>query len=187
MKFEVTLRGICPMLQHRFSEDALTGVKSAGSGIKNPNEAQKRTIAESYLYKNSKNKLCVPANMIEGSIISASGEFKLAGAGKKTYKEMAKSSMFVFPEMIELKDQNYTVDVQSVVTPATGGRKMCYRPRFNEWEISFVLEVTDPRADVDTLKMILETAGLRKGIGSYRPKFGRFEVIKFDEVTKSKK
>lgn len=182
MKYDITIKGIAPLLQHRFSEESLTGTSKVGSNIKNPNAEQKREIASNFLYLDNKKQVVVPSNMIEAAMIASATEFRLAGAGKKTYKEMAKSSMFVFPELIPLKDQKWEVDGRAVVNSNTKGRSMSYRPRFEKWELSFTLDVTDPRADNEAIKGILETAGLRKGIGAYHPKFGRFEISKFTPV-----
>jgi len=68
------------------------------------------------------------------------------------------------------------------VNPTTRGRKMCYRPRIEDWSLDFTLEVNDDRIDSDVVKQILETAGMQIGIGAYRPRFGRFEVTSFKVV-----
>jgi hypothetical protein len=187
MKFDVTIKGTVPMLQHRFSEEKLTQVKAPRGGDKKLNDEERRETAKQYLYTDNKGRVVQPSAHIEGAMIKAATDFRLAGAGKKTYKDVVKAGVFVFPEMIVHKNQDWTVDSRSVVNQTTHGRSMSYRPRLEDWELSFELEVTDPRADADAIKGILENAGAYKGIGSYRPRFGRFEVVRFDPVTNSSK
>lgn len=183
MKFNVSIKGISPMLQHRFSEEKLTNVKKK-IGDKKLSEEEKRDIATQYLYLDSKKKVCQPASHIEGAMIKAASSVGLAGAGKKTYKDLVKAGVFVFPEYIPHKVQDWVVDGRSVVNQNTGGRAMSYRPRLDEWELAFSLEVNDDRADADAIREILTIAGMRNGIGAYRPRFGRFEVTSFKQTEK---
>lgn len=180
MKFQVKIKGISPLLQHRFSEEKLTGTKKRTGDSKLSDES-KRTSAEQFLYT-FKGKVIQPASHIEGAMVKAGTELRLSGSGKKTYKDLIKSSLFVTPEAIVHSNQEWIVDGRPVVNPTTRGRSMCYRPRIDEWELEFQMEVLDERADPDAIKEILTIAGLRQGIGSYRPRFGRFEVASFKET-----
>jgi len=59
------------------------------------------------------------------------------------------------------------------------------RPAFKDgWEAEFTLLVLDEQMPVDILKDILENAGRFRGIGDWRPHFGRFEVVEFKENSK---
>ncbi len=180
MKFKATIRGLCPLLMHRFSEDSLT-TPTKKTGDKKLTDDEKRTVAKEYLYL-EKGKLSQPAIHIESTMQKASTQFKMAGNGKKTYKELVKGGVFVFPDMIPHKYQKWEVDSRAVVNPSTGGRKMCYRPCLDKWELEFELQVNDDRADAEVIKQMLEHAGAYIGIGSYRPRFGRFEVVSFKEA-----
>lgn len=51
------------------------------------------------------------------------------------------------------------------------------RPRFDRWSLTFELEYDDNIFDESELKEIITKAGLYKGIGDYRPRYGRFEPI----------
>lgn len=180
MKFQVTIKGICPLLQHRFAEEKLTQIKKK-SGDKALNDDQKKEIASQFLYLQGK-KVCQPSSHIEGAMIKSASAVGLSGAGKKTYKDLIKASCFVFPEYIPHKIQKWEVDGRSVVNQTTGGRAMSYRPRLENWELDFEMEVNDDRADAEAIKEVLRLAGLRNGIGAYRPRFGRFEITKFKQV-----
>lgn len=56
------------------------------------------------------------------------------------------------------------------------------RPRFNEWQIDFSLLVDDSLMNPENVKAALDWGGHRKGIGDFRPRFGRFEVEQWEEV-----
>lgn len=181
MKYNVTIKGISPLLQHRFSEEKLMSVKKK-TGDKKLTADEKKVVASQYLYLDNKGKVSQPASHIEGAMVKASTEIKMAGSGKKTYKDLVKGTCFVFPEYIPHKNQKWTVDERSVVNPTTRGRSMCYRPRIDDWQLSFELHVNDDRADDDAIRQILEIAGLQRGVGAYRPRFGRFEVVEFKKM-----
>lgn len=185
MKYNVTIKGLVPLLQHRFSEEKLTKAKTTRTGDRTLTEEAKKENASQYLYTDKKGKLVQPSNHVEAAMIKVASEFRLAGAGKKTYKDIVKAGVFVFPENIIHKNQKWEVDSRSVVING-GGRVMSYRPRLEEWELSFEVEVTDPRADPEVIKGILVHAGLYKGLGSYRPRFGRFSVTEFSEIKEKK-
>ncbi len=58
------------------------------------------------------------------------------------------------------------------------------RGRLDEWELEFDLTCIDPRATKDVVLEILKYAGSYVGIGDYRPRYGRFEVIESKEILK---
>ena len=61
-----------------------------------------------------------------------------------------------------------------------------YRPQFNNWELTFQVEVDDELVDENQLKQWLEIAGRRIGMGDWRPEksgqYGRFDVVKFKKI-----
>jgi hypothetical protein len=104
------------------------------------------------------------------------------GQGKKTYKDQMKTNIAVLPNEIYFSEaKDYKVDVRLCVIPATRGRIPVARPRWDNWTIEFTLRIFDETLlNGETLKELLTTAGKTKGIGTYRPKFGRFEVTQFE-------
>ena len=109
-------------------------------------------------------------------------EHKENASNKKTYKDVIKGGVFVTPDEILHKNQKWTIDRRSAVNPSTRGRVMVNRPVFPNWTLDFDLNVIDDRAEIPVIKEILEYAGLYVGIGTFRPKFGRFEVKKFQKT-----
>lgn len=51
------------------------------------------------------------------------------------------------------------------------------RPMYREWELKFTLAFDEERLNVEQLIQAVEDAGRYKGLGDYRPRFGRFEMV----------
>lgn len=81
----------------------------------------------------------------------------------------------------------YTVDARSVVTRATGGRRMSYRARFEHWSIRFRVLINESLLEPTMVKTLLVEGGEQRGIGSFRAEkggpFGTFEVVAWGEVS----
>jgi hypothetical protein len=74
------------------------------------------------------------------------------------------------------------VDRRMVKNKGSGGSVMRVRPRFKAWGLSFSLLVDDQVATLSDVRSALENAGLRVGLGDFRPRFGRFEVVGWKEA-----
>lgn len=92
------------------------------------------------------------------------------------------SGIIISPEEIPLiSNKEYEIDTRPVVIQRA--RVLKWRPRFNEWRLKFTIDILDDKnISIPNLKEILEKAGATKGIGDYRPRFGRFMVTSFQEV-----
>jgi hypothetical protein len=57
---------------------------------------------------------------------------------------------------------------------------------FNEWKVTFSLQVNVDLVDVATVKKIVEDAGALVGLGDFRPArkgpYGRFQVTSWEVV-----
>jgi hypothetical protein len=81
--------------------------------------------------------------------------------------------------------QDFEVDSRPVTIPATKGRVMRHRPRFDDWGAKFSLKINDSLISTELVHQLLNEAGEQIGIGDFRPEktgpFGTFRVVKFDE------
>jgi len=170
---DVSIKGTAPLLFHRFAE---------GIGGKPDPNITDREIAEQYLYVNESKKIYTPNDHIERSLQKAGTQFKFKG--RKTYLDFIKSGVFITPDAIVHKNQEWVPDKRAVVIK--GARIMRVRPRMDNWELDFTMEIINAELDFKVLNDILVYAGQYIGIGDYRPKFGRFLVSKFeyDQVTR---
>jgi len=175
LKFNVHIKGTAPLLFNRFPEEENPEGKSKGKKAVLSKEEQ----VELSLYRDENDKVYQPADHILGSMIKASVNFKLEG--KKTFKDVVKAGVFVEPLKIEHLEQDYTDDWRAVVIPSSRGRVMKGRARMDKWQMKFKVVCIDPRATAQDIKDILEYAGSYCGIGDYRPRYGRFDVVLFQE------
>jgi hypothetical protein len=170
-KAKVIVQGIAPLLQNRFPDEEYpeNAKKIKTKVYKDDDEAKKR------LYLDGK-VVYQPAEHFVASMIGAAVNFKFEG--KKTYKDAIDGGIFISPEKIPHKFQKWIIDRRPVVIQRS--RIMRVRPKFEKWELEFDIECIDDRVTQEVVKEILEYAGLYKGIGDMRPRYGRFKVIKFD-------
>ena len=167
---DITVKGIRPLLQNAFSSEA-DGKKLLKRGKLYDDEFE----TNSRLIKNDDGIICQPALHFEASMIKSAAEHKFIG--RKTYKDLFKASVFVMPELIPHKIQEYAIDKQPVVI--SKARIMRCRPRFDKWELDFTIIVHDDRIDPLKVEQILENAGKYHGVGDFRPRFGLFEIASF--------
>ena len=169
-KISVSIKGVRPLLMNEFQPE--DGTSKRGK-IYDPNEeCQKRLI------KNSDGVICAKSSWIEGALVSSGTEFPFKG--RKTYKTILQAGLYVDPDLIVLDNQDWEIDMRQVKIQRSS--IMRHRPIFREWSLDFDIVITsEDLIQPAILKTILENAGQVKGIGDYRPKFGLFEVTKFEE------
>lgn len=177
-KIKCCIKGVAPLLQHKMSLETETQLASA---VKRRAGQVKQDNPEDYLYK-IEDKIYQPSEHILQAIIKRLSNYKIQGKGKKTYKEIGQGYLSITPEFILHKNQNWIVDSRTVVIPATRGRSVRLRPRFNDWELEFVIEILNEDLPLDVVKSALDDAGREGGLGDYRPRFGRFIVTEFKEM-----
>jgi hypothetical protein len=177
-KFNVTIRGTAPLLMHRFNDSQDTNkVKKSGK------QYDKKKDAENALYKDEKGNIVHPSIHIESAMIKAATNYRIPGQGKKTFKDAFKGGIFCEPRLIQHKIPKWVIDLQNVVVQRS--RVMRARPRFDEWELDFQILNIDERITPQILKDILKDAGKFCGLGDFRPRFGRFEVVRFEPTKKA--
>ena len=173
---QVTIEGISPLLQHRFPDDnpETTKPSKRKTGVKDY-----RAEGEFSAYRTPEGKLYQPAAHIEAALVKGATSFQIPGKGKKTYKDLFKSSIFVMPDALVHEIQEYEIDARPVVV--IRARVMRYRPKLNNWRLTFTIQIQDPDLPSSVVKEILEYTGLRVGIGDYRPRVGRFTVVQWED------
>lgn len=174
LKFKVRVRGIAPLLFNRYPDELNPEDKSKKKKARPTSEED----TERSLYRMKDKTIYQPSEHFIGSMIKASVNFKMEG--KKTYKDLVKGGVFIEPLQIPHLLQEYTVDRRPVVIQRA--RVMKSRARMDKWELEFVLICIDDRAIAQDIEEILKYAGAYVGVGDYRPRYGRFEVVSMVEV-----
>ena len=187
MKIYCTIKGTSPLLMNRFTEEAELSVSSTTKKATKANKGTPREQAEKKAYIDEKGVLFVPGMNIYASIIEG-GKFIKIGKAKATNSKssLIPAAMILEEERCTLGTKTLEVDSRSVVIPATGGRIMAYRPRLDEWECSFTIDLFDPDILAPSdVRQIIDDAGKKIGLGDFRPSrkgpFGRFCVVSWKE------
>ncbi len=121
----------------------------------------------------------IPSEMISACIREAGKNFK---NGKSTMAKLIVSSTVITPDKIPLNKPTYDyIDSRFARQNMIGLTKS--RPAYKSgWKVNFVIMYDENVLDSTLLKNMLEIGGNLKCLGSYRPRFGRFRISKFDEV-----
>lgn len=173
LKFNVKIKGLVPLLMARFPEEDW----DQGQPVKPPKPPTKEEMYEKSLYKLDDGHLYQPAAHIIGAMEKAGKRVILKN--RLSYNEVVKGGVFISPEKIPHLIQRPIIDWRPVVNKNTHppSRIMTARGRLDEWELAFELACWDDRVFEVKLKEVLEIAGYYIGIGAYRPRYGRFEIV----------
>lgn len=172
VKVDVSVEGVAPLLMNKFTETKASESKRGKKVYVPEEEAEKKT------YRTEEGKLHLPNTHFKASMVKAATDFKMVG--RKSYKDYVKAGMFIPEQEIVLDQQEYEIFACPVVIQRA--RVMSWRPIFKKWSCSFTIDIIDDFINSTTLKEILETAGKYKGVGDFRPEYGRFKVTKFKIV-----
>ncbi|HVU07638.1 MAG TPA: hypothetical protein VHG89_03745 [Verrucomicrobiae bacterium] len=180
MKIKVTIQGVSPLLCNRFTESAELS-NGTSPAIKTGKKGTPREQAALKVYSDESGNLGIPGANIMAAIVSA-GRFIKAGKSKLTTQKssLVPAGLTVEEIFLPLTPQKWEVDSRSVVIPSTGGRIMCFRPRFDNWRLSFTLDVDETFFAPEIVRQLLDEAGKKIGLGDWRLErrgaFGKFLV-----------
>lgn len=182
---QVKIEGTTPLLLNRFTDTAALKATGGGAAISVGDKGTPREQAEAKLYVGAAGGLVIPQPNVFRCLIDAGVFFKIG----KTKVTTQKTSLI--PACVELAvvevplhyEEPWTVDTRAVRIPSTGGRILCHRPSFNDWALTFELQVDESLMPVKLLREIVDAAGKRIGLGDFRPAckgpFGKFVVTRW--------
>jgi hypothetical protein len=179
------------LLQHRFGEHSEVSVQKSTRRIAMQTDETPRQAAEKVCYKNKDGQFYFPGAAIARLLREAGGNHKLKNS-RKSIKYIVPAAILVPQDTIIITNgdgktpaKDFEVDSRPVVIPATKGRIMRHRPRFDNWSASFSVEVDDDMLPVEFIQQLLTEGGSKIGIGDFRPEkggpFGRFRVTEFKQ------
>lgn len=177
------IRGVVPLLVHNGSlADPLNPIvkemkKYTGKRDKTEADHAHLSKLEWYggLYQED-GKLVIPGEMVEAMLIE--------GAKKKKKGPAAKAGLVCersFPIIYEGPQDIDELWEDGGFRFTTGvkvqrNRVMRTRPIFKKWELDLEIFYLDALLNKSDIEEFLRTAGIMIGLGTWRPKFGRFEV-----------
>lgn len=190
LKYEVTITGITPYMQHRMDDASLSEWEANRKKIIERPDINKEDLVRAafHSYSNIDGSFYMPGEHIRCSLINAGGFMKSkVGNARKSMKNIVAAMFMVNPEKIVLPVFD-EVDKRSAVNKNNKARVMVIRPKWNDgWEVKFNLVIDDATMTKETVRELLNYAGKYVGIGSYRPEhngfFGRFEVNKIENIS----
>lgn len=182
----VRIEGITPLLIHRFSENAEQAkpTRRVESIKRDPRE---EATKHAYIAKDG--TFYFNAFSIPSAMGNAGASHKAVGT-RKTLRFVVPSAVRLTSDTITINNGNgkpakdFEVDSRPVTIPATKGRIMRHRPRWDQWSADFDLRIDDDLLDPATAHILLQEAGMSIGIGDFRPEkrgpFGTFRVTKWE-------
>lgn len=168
-KIDITARGKTALLMHSYPMVAIEAIEK-----KAPEEQ-----AELAAYRNpDTDELFIPGINIQRALVAGATYSK--GKGRASLQKQAAACLMVTPERVGLGVKTYEIDARPVVIPATKGRVIRYRPRFDSWQIKFALEYEDTLLKESEVRRIVDDTFERVGLLEFRPEkkgpFGRAMV-----------
>lgn len=190
--FKVMIEGITPLMHHKMRDEDLHGLRaSKGAKKKDKVDIDLRTLAESYSYRNPNGTFYIPAGYISGAFAHVSSDYKQTNSTRRSYKSVA-GGIF---RLLEQKPVMLTKNNKPITTFEVdfrwannfkAGKVPVARPLFEDWRIAFTVAIDESIISPEVAHQILEDAGRRAGIGSFRVSksghFGQFSVISWREM-----
>jgi hypothetical protein len=187
MLIDIEISGATPLIMNKFTDEAALAATNGSRGAMTGSRGSPREQAEKKLYTGRAGLIMLPQPNVLRCIIDAGAFFKI-GRNKITTQKSSLIPSCVSVLGIELplaSKEGWRVDERPVRIPATGGRILCYRPIFDDWRVSFTIDLDTGEMTEKLLREIVDKAGKAIGLGDFRPAckgpFGRFSVVKWRE------
>lgn len=184
-----TIEGLTPLLQHRWTEDAEKEGKTRSVNIESRTP---REEAARFAYIDKDAGFYIPGAAFARLLREAGTAHKQRGS-RKSLKYVIPAAVLLTDDAVPLTNgdgktriADFEVDSRPVVIPATKGRIMRHRPRFDCWSATLNMEVDESVLDEEIVHQLLTEGGARIGVGDFRPEkggpFGRFRVVAWDRA-----
>lgn len=191
-RFKVKLKGVTPLLHHRMTEDDIMSLLGDKASKKKTKEVRTpREIAKRHAYQYENDICYIPLSYISGAFSHVASDYKQSNSQRKSYKAIAGGIFRPELEAANLLDDNdkpikaWEVDIRKATNHKAGAVAVC-RPRFEKWGVEFTCTINADLITPETTLAILNDAGQRAGIGSFRVAkggyFGQFQIVSFEPI-----
>lgn len=114
---------------------------------------------------------------------------KIPGEGNATYTNLFDKAVVVEDYYMGInKDDDRIIPFGKMANgiPGKGKKSGCkvykIRPMIQPWEATWKIHIFDQRITFNVLQIVIQYAGTYIGFGDWRPTYGRFELVKLEEV-----
>lgn len=185
---KLKLTGVSPVLLH--STQGLNPMSHYSKAMKEISSKRKKTDSDleelakiefmSGLYLNEKHQVIIPSENLEAALV--------AGAKKTKSGQSAKAGLYISKESrLEFNGNDKTPDqlwkegyYLQVPVRINNSKVIKTRPLFKDWSLVTEIEYhTELLSEKDVMQFAYD-AGSQCGIGTWRPKYGRFTVEKLN-------
>jgi len=177
----VKIRGLSPLIMHRWSEKARREMldKQMKKTVKKEAKAPEEQY-EASLYKLDDGRIGFPADAFKKAMIRGAKQIGLVMTDART-------SFFIHGEYCT-RDDRELVPIKGEVRPredmvrvGMGTADIRFRGQVTEWEADLNISYNSSITSFDQIVNMLHAAGYGVGVGEWRPEkdgtFGRFEVV----------
>lgn len=177
---ELTIEGVTSLMTFPFSDADLDAVSKGTTEVSR--KAQRDSIQEraaKKVYYGRNGQPMIPNNMLKKCLGSAAEARKV----KEPF-----ACLDVCEEEIDIISSGpWEIDRRSAVNPHNKARIDVVRPIWYDWKLSFTIEYDETIISEMELREVVDYAGIKKGIGSFRPSakgiYGKFKVIDWESLT----
>lgn len=180
-KVSVQIKGISPLVFHRFSEKAKKQIQDkqgkkakGGRAVRNPQAEYKASY-----YYDSSGKIVMPPRWFKTSMVGA------ARFLDDVPMTLIRGAIFVHGNKegwipVKYKEERMREDVVKI---GRGTSDFRYRGELIDWEANLLIEYDSEVFSAEQVLNLLMRAGLQQGVGEMRPEqksgdmFGRFEIV----------
>jgi hypothetical protein len=193
MKAQITITGTAPLLMANIAAaDQRNPIVQEKSKVEKQNRGKARTEERSelvnklswfaYLYTRQ-GRVVVPADNLLATIVEGA---KLSKLGQLVKQSAMFTDRDAYPLKYEGPQELEALYADGRFVDARMGclqgrsKILVVRPVFPAWSVDFDLTWDEELLDAPQVETVLADAGRRRGIGTWRPRFGRFNVDRFE-------
>ena len=171
-----SIKFIADVLFNKPTKAVLATIDSGQRGKKLTVQQKLEEVPEK-LHYNGKS-VVLPGDTFKESFIEGS---KFAGLkiGKRSFYPILKACAFVEGDLpLGAKKPDYVHEHQGRIPPRTGQLAIIRRPAFKAGrELPFSILVAEDIVESEQIKIAIQHGGTFVGVGSWRPKFGRYQLV----------
>jgi len=175
-RVDLRLRGTCPILFCRWSNEAVAAKAKAAKG-----SVTKRTDnVESYVWRCEDGTIGIPGEYLRQSALEAARYRQDPRSPRKSARDLVKAGLVSETVIASLGKSTWDfLDQRRVVVQRSSVTRS--RPAFLAgWETDFALVVNLPEyIGPEFIYELIADAGRLVGIGDFRPTYGRFMIVRF--------